>query len=62
MYITSDSSAERKKDSIAGATRPKISVHSIALESNGKLNFQGIQSSLVNYSKTPQADLLLHPS
>lgn len=52
---------EKKKEGIAGATRPKVSGHSIALLSNNN-SFQGIQSALVNYSKTPEADLLLHPS
>lgn len=62
MHVTSNSSAERKKkEGIAGATRPKVSGHSIALQSNNN-SFQGIQSALVNYSKTPEADLLLHPS
>lgn len=62
MHLTSNSSAEMKKEGIAGATRTKVSVHSIVLQSNSKLNFQGIKSLLVDYSKTPEADLLLHPS
>ena len=61
MHVTSNWSAKRKKEGIAAATRTKVSVHSIALQSNNKLNFQRIQSPLVNYSKTPEADLLLHP-
>lgn len=62
MHVTSVSSADKKKEGIAGATRTKIAVHSTALQSNNKLNFQGIRSPLLNYSKTPEADLLLHPS